>query len=43
MWKVKRMNTARIVVLTPAVGAGGIVAYLANGSDTKPSTTTVQK
>ncbi len=36
MWKVKRMNTARIVVLTPAVGAGGIVAYPANGSDNKP-------
>src|SRR5712675_3197573 len=33
MWKVKRMNTARIVVLTIAVGAGGIAAYLANGSD----------
>jgi pilus assembly protein CpaB len=24
MWKVKRMNTARIVVLANAVGAGGI-------------------
>jgi pilus assembly protein CpaB len=36
MWKVKRMNTARIVVLTPAVGAGGVVAYPANGSDNKP-------
>ena len=36
MWKVKRMNIARIVVLTPAVGAGGIVAYPANGSDNKP-------
>ena len=36
MWKVKRMNTARIVVLTPAVGAGGIVAYPANGSGNKP-------
>src|SRR3984957_10364817 len=36
MWKVKRMNTARIVVLTIAVGAGGIAAYLASGSDTKP-------
>jgi pilus assembly protein CpaB len=33
MWKVKRMNTARIVVLTVAVGAGGIAAYLASGSD----------
>jgi pilus assembly protein CpaB len=33
------MNTARIVVLTPAVGAGGIVAYLANGSGTKPRPT----
>src|SRR5580692_3581563 len=33
MWKVKRMNTARIVVLTIAVGAGGIAAYLASGSD----------
>src|SRR5882762_11871168 len=35
MWKVKRMNTARIVVLTIAVGAGGIAAYLASGSDNK--------
>jgi pilus assembly protein CpaB len=33
MWKVKRMNTARIVVLTIAVGAGGLAAYLASGSD----------
>jgi pilus assembly protein CpaB len=36
MWKVKRMNTARIVVLAIAVGAGGIAAYLASGSDSKP-------
>jgi pilus assembly protein CpaB len=36
MWKVKRMNTARIVVLTIAVGAGGIAAYLASGSDNAP-------
>jgi pilus assembly protein CpaB len=36
MWKVKRMSTARIVVLTIAVGAGGIAAYLASGSDSKP-------
>lgn len=33
MWKVKRMNTARIVVLTIAIGAGGIAAFLASGSD----------
>jgi pilus assembly protein CpaB len=32
------MNTARIVVLTVAVGAGGIAAYLASGSDNKPPT-----
>jgi pilus assembly protein CpaB len=31
------MNTARIVVLTIAVGAGGIAAYLASGSDNKPA------
>ncbi|CCD86821.1 putative pilus assembly protein, cpaB [Bradyrhizobium sp. ORS 285] len=37
MWKVKRMNTARIVVLTIAVGAGGIAAYLASGSDDRPA------
>src|SRR3984893_7115261 len=37
MWKVKRMNTARIVVLTVAVGAGGVAAYLASGSDPKPA------
>ena len=30
------MNTARIVVLTVAIGAGGIAAYLASGSD-KPA------
>src|ERR1700742_4847027 len=36
MWKVKRMNRARIVVLAIAVGAGGIAAYLASGSDNKP-------
>ena len=29
------MNTARIVVLTIAVGAGGIAAFLASGSDQK--------
>jgi hypothetical protein len=36
MWKVKRMNIARIVVLTIAVGAGGIAAFFAGGSDNKP-------
>ena len=36
MWKVKRMNTARIVVLTIAVGAGGVAAYLASGSGNNP-------
>ena len=35
MWKVKRMNTARIVVLTIALSAGGIAAYLASGSREK--------
>ena len=30
------MNTARIVVLTIALGAGGVAAYLASGSDSKP-------
>jgi pilus assembly protein CpaB len=29
------MNTARIVVLTIAIGAGGVAAYLASGSDNK--------
>ena len=42
MWKVKRMNTARIVVLTIAIGAGGIAAYLASGSDKPPSEPIVQ-
>lgn len=37
MWKVKRMNTARIVVLTIAVCAGGVAAYLASGPDPKPA------
>jgi pilus assembly protein CpaB len=36
MWKVKRMNTARIVVLAIAIGAGGIAAYLASGSSEAP-------
>ncbi len=31
------MNTARIVVLTVAIAAGGIAAYLASGSDNKPA------
>jgi pilus assembly protein CpaB len=31
------MNTARIVVLTVAIGAGSIAAYLASGSDYKPA------
>jgi pilus assembly protein CpaB len=36
MWKVKRMNTARIVVLSIAVCAGGAAAYLASNSGPKP-------
>src|SRR5579871_1100287 len=35
MWKVKRMNRARIAVLAIALGAGGIAAYLVSGSDEK--------
>jgi pilus assembly protein CpaB len=31
------MNTARIVVLAIALSAGGVAAYLASGSDTKPA------
>src|SRR5579871_5272198 len=30
------MNTARVVVLVLAVGAGGVAAYLASGTDRKP-------
>jgi pilus assembly protein CpaB len=37
MWKVKRMNTARIIVLTIAAGAGLTALYLASGSDEKPA------
>jgi pilus assembly protein CpaB len=37
MWKVKRMNRARIIVLTVAIGAGGVAAYLASGSDKAPA------
>ena len=37
MWKVKRMNPARLAVLAIAVVAGGIAAYLASGSDDKPA------
>src|SRR4029078_6080739 len=33
MYESKRMNTARIVVLTIAIGAGGVAAYLASGSE----------
>jgi pilus assembly protein CpaB len=39
MWKVKRMNTARIVVLAIAIGAGGVAAYLASGSGEAPPPT----
>ncbi len=31
------MNTARIVVLAIALGAGGVAAYLVSGSDNKPA------
>ena len=37
VWVVTRMMTARIVVLTIALGAGGVAAYLASGSDNKPA------
>ena len=37
MWKVKRMNRARIVVLSIALGAGGLAAYLASGSGEAPA------
>src|SRR6201994_5074279 len=33
------MNRARIVVLAIALGAGGVAAYLASGSDDKPAPT----
>jgi hypothetical protein len=33
MWKVKRMNSARIIVLGIAIGAGGIAADIASGSE----------
>jgi len=33
------MNTARIVVLVIALGAGGVAAYLASGYDNKPAPT----
>jgi pilus assembly protein CpaB len=36
MWEVKRMNRARIVVLVLALGAGGVAAWLASGTDRKP-------
>ena len=39
------MNTARIVVLTIAIGAGGIAAYLASGSqrEAAPAPVAVQQ
>jgi pilus assembly protein CpaB len=42
MWEVKRMNTARIVVLAIAVCAGGVAAYLASGPSPKPTVETPQ-
>jgi pilus assembly protein CpaB len=36
MWKVKRMNTARILVLAIAGCAGLAALYLASGNDNKP-------
>jgi pilus assembly protein CpaB len=36
MWIVKRMSTARILVLTLALGAGGVAAHIENGSQNKP-------
>jgi pilus assembly protein CpaB len=36
MWKVKRMNTARIVVLVIAAGAGLTALYLASGISSAP-------
>jgi pilus assembly protein CpaB len=36
MWKVKRMNTARIVVLAIALGAGSVALYRASTSDAPP-------
>ena len=37
MWKVKRMNRARIAILAIALGAGGIAAYLVSGSGETPA------
>ncbi len=35
MWKVKRMNTARILDLAFAIGAGSLAAQPAGGPDRK--------
>ena len=35
MWKVKRMNTARILDLAIAIGAGSLAARPASGPDGK--------
>ena len=35
MWKVTRMNTARIVVLIIALGVGSVAACLPGGSDSR--------
>jgi Flp pilus assembly protein CpaB len=37
MWKVTRMNTARIVVLIIALGVGSVAAYHPGGSDSRPA------
>ena len=37
MWKVKRMNRARILVLAIALGAGGVAAYLVSGYGDRPA------
>jgi pilus assembly protein CpaB len=42
MWKVKRMKTAQIVVLSIAIGAGGIAAYLVSGTDNTPKAPTAE-
>jgi pilus assembly protein CpaB len=42
MWKVKRMKTAQIVVLSIAIGAGGIAAYLVSGTDNTPRAPTAE-
>jgi hypothetical protein len=43
MWKVKRMNTARILDLAIAIGAGSLAARPARGPDGKSNSKSLRR